>query len=555
MMTSTLYCLASLLHPTNLAIHSRRTPIPTASATATACTDLFGSVEVPAELSSRLLKCGFHKPMPIQSAAMPRIAAGENIVLHSATGSGKTLAFLVPLLASIKPEDGLRVVVAAPSQELAVQIATEAERLLSAEDDAPSPHSRVLLAISSSRETELEQHDKLFASSKPPQVMVGTPQRLADLCRKERARPVLRNVRSVVLDEVDRMLPPVPQEKQQAAQQRGRGAPDFRGRGARGRGGGRGGRGGRGPGRGITVAEVNSIERRLTRTRPAEVLLQRIERARPRSAPPLQLISSSATISPDLLRTIGAALGGVGKKSAGTVVTAGPAHPSPKSLKRFGVAGVQMPSTIRHSAYVGKPPALNQMFKLAMEELSPTAPLLVIPNGQSVQRRVQSLRAIGLGGAIALQDALGVPSAGEGNEDDDGEEPRGRVRAARGDSLQSSMFNSRTELADAFAAPRKKGGGGGQTAVSGIQTPLLVTTEHSARGIDFKGIDCVFLIGLPKRVESYIHVAGRTAREGRKGRAVCLLTEPGEVERLSDFGRELGINVEKVDVRFLTGRS
>ena len=26
----------------------------------------------------------------------------------------------------------------------------------------------------------------------------------------------------------------------------------------------------------------------------------------------------------------------------------------------------------------------------------------------------------------------------------------------RGDSLQSSMFNSRTELADAFAAPRKK---------------------------------------------------------------------------------------------------
>ena len=53
--------------------------------------------------------------------------------------------------------------------------------------------------------------------------------------------------------------------------------------------------------------------------------------------------------------------------------------------------------------------------------------------------------------------------------------------------------------------------------MSGIQTPLLVTTEHSARGIDFKGIDCVFLIGLPKRVESYIHVAGRTAREGRKG--------------------------------------
>lgn len=87
------------------------------------------------------------------------------------------------------------------------------------------------------------------------------------------------------------------------------------------------------------------------------------------------------------------------------------------------------------------------------------------------------------------------------------------------------------------------------------RVPLLVTTEHSARGIDFKGVDCVFLLGLPQRVESYVHVAGRTAREGRKGRAVSLLTDPAEVERLQSFGRELGINVETVDLRFLTGRA
>ena len=79
-------------------------------------------------------------------------------------------------------------------------------------------------------------------------------------------------------------------------------------------------------------------------------------------------------------------------------------------------------------------------------------------------------------------------------------------------------------------------------------------TEHSVRGIDFKGVDAVFLIGLPSRVESYIHVAGRTAREGRKGRAVSLLTEAEEVERLRSFGNELGIQVETVDVKFLSGR-
>ena len=86
---------------------------------------------------------------------------------------------------------------------------------------------------------------------------------------------------------------------------------------------------------------------------------------------------------------------------------------------------------------------------------------------------------------------------------------------------------------------------------SKARVPLLVTTEHSARGMDFKGIDAVFLVGLPARVDSYVHVAGRTAREGRKGRAVCLLTADEETERLSSFGRELGISVETVDVRFL----
>ena len=120
------------------------------------------------------------------------------------------------------------------------------------------------------------------------------------------------------------------------------------------------------------------------------------------------------------------------------------------------------------------------------------------------------------------------------------------MRAKDGESLQDAMVRSRTKLAASFAVPR------GEREKLGV--PLLVTTEFSARGIDFKGIDCVILVGLPERLDSYIHVAGRTAREGRKGRAVCLLTRDGEVKRLQDFGRELGIQIESVDVRFLKGR-
>ena len=120
----------------------------------------FGPLQVPAALSSRLGASGFAMPMPVQRQAMPLIAEGENVVLHSATGSGKTLAFLVPLIASLNAEDGLRTVIAAPSQELAVQIAAEAERLLRPEEedddegDDVASSSRVLLAISSSPDTE-----------------------------------------------------------------------------------------------------------------------------------------------------------------------------------------------------------------------------------------------------------------------------------------------------------------------------------------------------------------------------------------------------------------
>lgn len=87
--------------------------------------------------------------MPIQSEAMPLIAAGENVVIHAATGSGKTLAYLVPLLAAM-PDTGVSVLVVSPSQELAVQLATEARQLLPEE-------GAVLLALSVAEPLAREQ--------------------------------------------------------------------------------------------------------------------------------------------------------------------------------------------------------------------------------------------------------------------------------------------------------------------------------------------------------------------------------------------------------------
>mmetsp|Transcript_63238 Transcript_63238/g.152658 ORF Transcript_63238/g.152658 Transcript_63238/m.152658 type:complete len:241 (+) Transcript_63238:292-1014(+) len=90
----------------------------------------------------------------------------------------------------------------------------------------------------------------------------------------------------------------------------------------------------------------------------------------------------------------------------------------------------------------------------------------------------------------------------------------------------------------------------GETSELGV--PLLVTTELAARGVDFKAIDVVFMLGLPTRLDSYVHVAGRTAREGRKGHAISLLTSPQQEERFAQYKSELGLKAEVIDLRFLS---
>ena len=169
---------------------------------------------------------------------MELIADGANVVLHAATGSGKTLAFLVPLLARLTEGAGLQAVVVAPSQELAVQLAAEAQRL-------HAEPASVLLALSTDAEGEREQEARLHAPQPRVQLVVGTANRLLALLGRPRAKPLLRDLRTVVLDEVDVALAAA------AAAADGAGA---RRRGAR-RGGarGRGGRGGRGGGAGVRV--------------------------------------------------------------------------------------------------------------------------------------------------------------------------------------------------------------------------------------------------------------------------------------------------------------
>ena len=54
---------------------------------------------------------------------------------------------------------------------------------------------------------------------------------------------------------------------------------------------------------------------------------------------------------------------------------------------------------------------------------------------------------------------------------------------------------------------------------------ILVTTDLMARGMDFKGVNCVINFDFPQTISQYIHRIGRTGRAGHPGVAITFFTE------------------------------
>ncbi|KAL2933789.1 DEAD-box ATP-dependent RNA helicase 57 [Bienertia sinuspersici] len=57
------------------------------------------------------------------------------------------------------------------------------------------------------------------------------------------------------------------------------------------------------------------------------------------------------------------------------------------------------------------------------------------------------------------------------------------------------------------------------------KTWILIATDLVARGMDFKGLNCVINYDFPESASTYIHRIGRAGRAGRAGEAITLYTE------------------------------
>ncbi|GFS29018.1 ATP-dependent RNA helicase DDX51 [Nephila pilipes] len=77
---------------------------------------------------------------------------------------------------------------------------------------------------------------------------------------------------------------------------------------------------------------------------------------------------------------------------------------------------------------------------------------------------------------------------------------------------------------------------------------LLVCSDLVARGMDIEGVDCVVSYDVPHYIKNYVHRIGRTARAGKGGTAVTLLTE-NESGQFRKLIKNAGMPVpEQVDV-------
>ncbi|HEX7722007.1 MAG TPA: DEAD/DEAH box helicase [Pyrinomonadaceae bacterium] len=148
----------------------------------------------PAQLSA-CKSLGYNEPTPIQRQAIPVILSGRDVIGCAETGTGKTAAFLLPILQNIgeRSRPGLRVLVLAPTRELALQIQKNYGELNRAKAN------RSVIAIGGANiRTQISELRKGAC------VLIATPGRLLDLT--ERGSVNLSTIEVLVLDEADRML-------------------------------------------------------------------------------------------------------------------------------------------------------------------------------------------------------------------------------------------------------------------------------------------------------------------------------------------------------------
>jgi len=159
----------------------------------------FDEMDLPEPIQRAVDDLGFSNLTRVQADVLPISLAGRDVVAQAQTGSGKTAAYLLTVFTHFlrvpreTPPETPRALIVAPTRELAVQIANDAEGL--------GHHAGIRTHVVFGGLDYRKQREILERGT---DLLIGTPGRLIDYHKK--GSYSLRRTEMVVIDECDRLF-------------------------------------------------------------------------------------------------------------------------------------------------------------------------------------------------------------------------------------------------------------------------------------------------------------------------------------------------------------
>ncbi|NJD85376.1 ATP-dependent RNA helicase SrmB [Candidatus Erwinia dacicola] len=158
----------------------------------------FPELELDESLLQALQEKGYTRPTAIQAGAIPAALEGRDVLGSAPTGTGKTAAYLLPALQHLldfprKKSGPPRILILAPTRELAMQVADQAREI--------AKHTHLDIATITGG-VAFMNHAEVFNENQD--IVVATTGRLLQYIKEENFDCLA--VETLVLDEADRML-------------------------------------------------------------------------------------------------------------------------------------------------------------------------------------------------------------------------------------------------------------------------------------------------------------------------------------------------------------
>ena len=156
----------------------------------------FEEIGLSPEVLKAIDELGFVHPTPIQEKTIPGLRETNNdLVALAQTGTGKTAAFGLPIIEKVDPSNkDVQALVLCPTRELALQITKDLKNF--------SKFINNLFVTPVYGGADISKQIKEL--KKGTQIIVGTPGRVNDLCKRGILK--LENLNWLILDEADEML-------------------------------------------------------------------------------------------------------------------------------------------------------------------------------------------------------------------------------------------------------------------------------------------------------------------------------------------------------------